>query len=305
MKNILITGCSGFIGQNLCRFLSPSTYILGVDIRPLPFSHPNLRFLRKDVLEMTASDLHGITDVIHLAARTGVRASASESADYLQKNVKATHHLLQISVVAGVRRFFFASSSSVYGDHPGQPEGSMPIGPEACKSFYALTKHQGEVLTWFYSQHYPIQCFCMRFFTVYGPQPRQDMLIGKAIYSALDGIFLPFYGKPSESLRSFTFVEDLCEAISKLLNFDTPEKWSAWNFGNPVNTDCQTVLDLLSTELSKFGKCLQIEYLSKDSQDTQETLANIEKARNLLKWNPSTNLQDGIAKTLSSIIPLS
>lgn len=303
MKQILVTGCSGFIGQNLCKYLGSLGYTFrGIDIRPPPCSLPNLEFHQKDVLELNAHDLSGISDVIHLAARTGVRASSSEAADYFQKNVQATHHLLELCVRVGVSRFFFASSSSVYGDHPGRDEGSMPIGPEACKSFYAITKHQGEVLTWFYSQQYPIQCFCMRFFTVYGPQPRKDMLIGKVIHSTLLGKPVPFYGTPSDSIRSFTFVDDLCNAIYRLLRLETSEKWSAWNLGNPVNSDCQTVLNLLSTELSKYGKHLQIEYFSKDSQDSQETLANTEKARALLEWNCVTYLQEGIARTVSSLM---
>lgn len=304
MPGILVTGCSGFIGQNLLRILQDKSEYrrVGVDLQALPPSCKVETFLQKDVLDLRKEDLSGISVVIHLAARTGVRASASEATDYFKKNVSATQHLLEISVKSGVRRFFFASSSSVYGDHPGQPEGDLPIGSESCKSFYALTKHQGEVLTWFYSQKYPIQCFALRFFTVYGPQPRNDMLIGKTIECALQGKPIQFFGQPWQSLRSFTYVDDLCDGILKLLQSSVSESWSAWNLGNPENISCDNILCILGDELNKHGYTVTSEYVAKDSQDTQETLANILKASKELGWKPNTSIQDGIHKTVQSVL---
>ncbi len=301
MNRILLTGCSGFIGSNFLQFgfsKMACTQILGIDRKPCSFTHTNFSFLHKSIQDLSLQDLSGITHILHLAARTGVRQSTSEAEDYFEQNVKATHHLLELAKQAGIQRFLFASSSSVYGDNPGQPEANLPITPLACKSFYALTKHQCEVLTHFYSQAYGIQCIGLRFFTVYGPSPRTDMLIGKAIHCAKAGLSLPFFGVPKDTLRSFTYVDDVISCILKLLNKNDLPAWSIWNIGNPTSVDCQTVLDCLKNELQKYGTQLTIQYFEKNSLDTIETRADITKASTELHWIPLTDIQEGIKKTV-------
>jgi nucleoside-diphosphate-sugar epimerase len=127
------------------------------------------------------------------------------------------------------------------------------------------------------------------------------MLIGKAIECAIEGKALTFFGNPEESLRSFTYVEDLCQGIESLLNYENLESWSAWNLGNPTNISCRAVLDILESELQVTGKSIKIVYGAKDSQDTKETLANIQKAREHLGWEPTTDIQVGIRKTIRSL----
>jgi UDP-glucuronate 4-epimerase len=301
MTRILVTGCSGFIGSNFLEYvytLNLPFSVLGVDWKPCSFSHSHFEFLQKSVQDLTIQDLSGVTHILHLAARTGVRQSTSEAEDYFEQNVKATHHLLELAKHRKIQKFLFASSSSVYGDNPGQTEGLLPILPSACKSFYALTKQQCEVLTHFYSQAYGIQCIGLRFFTVYGPSPRTDMLIGKAIHCAKAGLSIPFFGVPRNTLRSFTYVDDITSCILQLLKKDDLPMWSIWNIGNPNSVDCQSVLDCLKAELQKYGTEITIEYLEKNSLDTIETRADITKASTELHWTPLTDIQEGIKKTV-------
>jgi UDP-glucuronate 4-epimerase len=303
MIRILLTGCSGFIGSNFLRYVFSKTIhysILGVDHKSCSFVHPNFTFLLKSIQELSLQDLSGITHILHLAARTGVRQSTTQAEDYFEQNVKATHHLLELAKQLKIKTFLFASSSSVYGDNPGQSESEQPILPFACKSFYALSKQQCEVLTHFYAQTYGIQCIGLRFFTVYGPSPRTDMLIGKAIESAKTCTPLPFFGIPKNTLRSFTYVDDVISCILKLLEKENLPIWSIWNIGNPNSIDCQTVLDCLTSELQKYGHTLTIKYFEKNNLDTIETRADITKASTELHWIPLTDIKEGIQKTIYS-----
>ena len=126
------------------------------------------------------------------------------------------------------------------------------------------------------------------------------MLIGKAIQCAKANVPLPFYGKPSESLRSFTYVDDVISCILKLLEKTYLPPWSIWNIGNPYSIDCQTVLDSLQSELQTYGKTLTIDYLDKNTLDTLETRADITKASTELDWIPLTNISEGIRKIVRS-----
>lgn len=303
MKKLLITGVSGFIGSNFLRHIfdaSGSLFIIGVDKQECDFVNPHFEFIRKDVRDLTTKDVSGCTTILHLAARTGVRQSTLEAQDYLQQNVAATHHLLELAVQVGIQRVFFASSSSVYGDHPGQPEGEFPIDSVACKSFYALTKQQCETLSYYYSKKHGITCAALRFFTVYGPSPRKDMLIGQVIHSAIQQKVVSFFGDPSGTLRSFTYVDDVIQCICMLLEYQELPTWSAWNIGNPENVSCRYVLDCLTNELGKHTINYSLQYTEKNSLDTCETRANITKATRLLNWSPRVSIEEGIQKTVAS-----
>jgi UDP-glucuronate 4-epimerase len=303
MKKILLTGSSGFIGTNFIQYIHRHNipiYILGVDNYPSKIHYPHFSFLNKGVIDLTSADISGCTTILHLAARTGVRQSTLEAQDYLQQNVAATHHLLELAVKVGIQRVFFASSSSVYGDHPGQPEGEFPIDSISCKSFYALTKQQCETLSYYYSKKHGLTCAALRFFTVYGPSPRKDMLIGQVIHSAIQKNVVSFFGDPSETLRSFTYVDDVIRCILLLLEYQELPTWSAWNIGNPENVSCRYVLDCLTNELGKHTINYSLQYTEKNSLDTCETRANITKATRLLNWSPRVSIEEGIQKTVAS-----
>lgn len=304
MKQLLVTGVSGFIGTNFLRFVFEkidTLCIIGVDKQLCSFQHHNFTFLHKDIRNLSMFDISGCDTILHLAARTGVRQSTIEAEDYLQQNVVATHHLLELAVKTGIQQFFFASSSSVYGDHPGQPEGDSPIQPTACKSFYALTKQQCEVLSHYYSEKYTLKCAALRFFTVYGPAPRQDMLIGNVIHSAIQQKSITFFGDPLKTLRSFTYVDDVIQCILLLLEKPNLPKWSAWNIGNSENVSCQTVLNCLTDGLSTYNLSYSIQYTEQNKLDTTETRANIQKATSLLGWSPQVSIEKGIQKTISAV----
>ena len=303
MKRILLTGCSGFIGTNFLQYVFSHHLpfeVIGVDKNYCSFQHPTFIFLHKSVQELTESDISGCSIILHLAARTGVRQSTAEAEDYLKQNVLATTHLLELAVKTKVQQFFFASSSSVYGDQPGQSETDIPISPLACKSFYALTKQQCEVITHYYSQQFGLQCIGLRFFTVYGPSPRTDMLIGKIIDSAKRSEDVCFFGNPKETFRSFTYVDDVVECILKLIEKESLSSWSVWNIGNSNSVSCQVVLDCLTDTLQQYGLTYSVKYLEKNKLDTIETRANITKASYELNWMPKISIEEGIQQLISA-----
>jgi UDP-glucuronate 4-epimerase len=301
MNRILITGCSGFIGQNFLKYLfnkNSSIEVLGVDRNSSRFTHPSFTFLHTSVQSLTIADLSGVSSILHLAARTGVRQSILEPEDYLEQNVAATVHLLELAIKAHVKRFLFASSSSVYGDTAGRAEGSGPIDSSSCKSFYAFTKQQCEVLTHFYSQTYHLQCVGLRFFTVYGPSPRTDMLIGKVLDCAKSSTPFVFFGNPKNVLRSFTYVDDVASCLFSVLTTKNLPLWSVFNVGNPRSVDCHTILTYLEKELAAFGYTFSIQYREKNLLDSIETRAHINKAFTELQWIPAVDIEEGIHNTV-------
>jgi UDP-glucuronate 4-epimerase len=198
MKRVLITGGAGFIGSNLTKKLlaSGGYHVTCIDnfdpsypreqkengIKDF-FSDPNFAFLEGDIRrESDLNQIKNIDVIIHLAARAGVRQSIDNPGIYQDINVVGTLKALEYAKNNCVRKFIFASSSSVYGTNANFPwneeENTFPISP------YASSKISGETLGHVYSHLYNIKFLALRFFTVYGPSQRPDL----AIHKFLDGI---------------------------------------------------------------------------------------------------------------------
>src|SRR5436190_5946353 len=218
----LVTGVAGFIGSHLAQALVAQGHeVVGVDcltpyygrlrkeanLREAASSGP-FQFLELDLQDAKlAGVLRGADVVFHLAGQPGVRSSwGSSFADYVRNNVTVTQRLLEASERAGIRRFVYASSSSVYGNTARLPTTES----DPCRPFspYGVTKLAAENLCTAYADNGCVETVSLRYFTVYGPRQRPDMAFSRFISMALRGDTLPLHAG-GEQVRDFTYVDDV------------------------------------------------------------------------------------------------
>jgi UDP-glucuronate 4-epimerase len=233
---------------------------------------------------------HGIDAIVHLAAAAGVRPSIADPIRYQSVNVAGTQNLLEFARARGIRQFVFGSSSSVYGVNPNVPWKEsdhvlQPISP------YASTKVSAEVLGHVYAHLHGIRFIALRFFTVYGPRQRPDLAIHKFAHLMLQGATVPLYGDGS-TRRDYTYVGDIVAGIRAALEYrETP--FEVMNLGNNRTV---SLLELVRELESVLGFPAKIRWLPDQPGDVPQTWAAIEKARELLGYEPRTPLRQGLSR---------
>jgi UDP-glucuronate 4-epimerase len=307
MDNILVTGGAGFIGSHLAERLLREGKRLAIVDNLDDYYDPGLKRANLDEVracgpcEFFAADIRD-TDklrevfenfqpevVVHLAARPGVRPSFLDPDTYVSVNVLGTARLLEISRQSGVRRFVFASSSSVYGEST-----QAPFREDACTtrplSIYAATKVSGEALACTYAQTYPLSVICLRLFTVFGPRQRPDLAIRKFASLILQGAEVPLYGE-GRLERDFTYVDDAVDGIVSAL--DAPGPFDVFNLGNahPVRVDY-----MVETLAQALGKPVRRKLLPTPPGEMPLTHADLTKARRVLGYAPKIGFEDGIRR---------
>jgi UDP-glucuronate 4-epimerase len=225
--------------------------------------------------------------VVHLAARAGVRPSLLFPELYASVNINGTLCLLEQSRKYQVRRFVFASSSSVYGQFnrvPFSEEDSIgrPL------SVYAATKAAGEGLAFTYSHLYQLPIVCLRIFTAFGPRQRPDLAIRKFAQLICEGRELPVFGDGSMS-RDYTYVTDVVSAIDHALACSYP--FDIFNVGNSRPVRLDYMIEALESAL---GKRAIKKFLPAPPGDMPSTLASLDKSRRLLGYSPTVPFEDGI-----------
>lgn len=233
----------------------------------------------------------GLADggIVHLAARAGVRPSLREPRLYLETNVGGTLNMAEAAREFGVRRFVFASSSSVYGDRPASgpfredEDVSRPISP------YASTKVMGESLLHSYSHLYGLRIVALRFFTVYGPAQRPDLAIHKFTRLINRGEPVPVFGDGSTK-RDYTYVDDAIQGLLAALEYDGAA-FEIFNIGESRTVELGRLVALIEDAL---GRRARIERQPLQPGDVSLTHADISKARRLLRYDPRTPIEDGI-----------
>ena len=196
----------------------------------------------------------GADVVVHLAARAGVRPSIAQPALYADVNVNGTVTLLEAAKKNDIKKFVFASSSSVYGNNKKVPFSEddnvdFPISP------YAATKKAGELICHTYHHLYGISVTCLRYFTVYGPRQRPDLAIHKFARLIEQGKPIPVYGDGS-MMRDFTFIDDIIDGTAAAIN-----KCAGYNIYNLGESRPIKVNDLIGEIEKALGKKAVIEYL--------------------------------------------
>lgn len=319
-RNILVTGCSGFIGSHLVDCLLAEGFrVVGIDNFD-PFydpeikrrnlaqamGHPNFTLAEADIRDPDAlryafsqcfsphqplsTTYHPRNVIVHLAARAGVRPSLEDSLGYYDVNVRGTQTLLEAAKEHGVKQFVFSSSSSVYGANPDVPWGEdtpvlQPVSP------YAASKVAGELLGHVYSHLYGIRFLALRLFTVYGPRQRPDLAIHKFARLMLEGEPVPVYGDGS-SLRDYTYIEDVTEGIRAAIDYEG-SAYEVINLGSgrPIE-----LLEMVEALAEALGASAKLEFCPRQPGDVPQTRADINKARRFLGWRPQTSITEGLVQ---------
>ena len=300
----LVTGAAGFIGSHLCeRLLAEGHDVVGVDAfvdyYPREVKERNLtvarndarfRFVEGSLLGMDLADLlEDARHVYHLAAQAGVRASwGRDFAVYSDNNVLATQRLLEAAVAAGVPRFVYASSSSVYGDARALPlredAACQPVSP------YGVTKLAAEHLVQLYGRNHGLPVVSLRYFTVYGPRQRPDMAFHRFLKAARDGGSITIYGDGRQT-RDFTFVDDIVAATRAAA--ETGRPGCVYNVGGGERVTLANMLERISRVT---GRALQIVRAEAQKGDMRDTHAATEAARRDLDFRSTVSLDEGLAR---------
>jgi len=303
--SILVTGGAGFIGSHVVERLAGrgdkvvcldnfndcySAEVKRDNVRDA-LGTGKVRLLVGDIRDAevcrTAVADDDLIAVIHLAARAGVRPSIEQPALYEEVNCLGTVNLLEAARGAGVEKFVFGSSSSVYGVNSKVPFSeddpvTRPISP------YAATKRAGELMCHVYHHLYDLPIVCLRFFTVYGPRQRPDLAIHKFARLIEAGEPIPMYGDGT-SRRDYTYVSDIVDGV--LAALDRPLDFEIINLGNSEPVRLRDLIRIIEEAMEKQAR---IDQLPEQPGDVPVTYADITKARRLLGYDPQFPIRQGI-----------
>jgi UDP-glucuronate 4-epimerase len=306
-RTVLLTGAAGFIGSHVAVALARrGDAVVGLDSFD-PYYDPlrkraNVREIAEEApgaaFELVEGDLrnrelveelfrrHRFDGVVHLAAMAGVRASVDDPFTYYDVNLTGTLCLLEAARRHGTERFVFASTSSAYGATTRFPfceddPADRPLAP------YPASKRAAELLGHSFHHHYGTRFTALRFFTVYGPRGRPDMLTYKLLDAVRTGEPLVLYDG-GRMLRDWTFVGDIAAGVLAALDAELGYEIINLGRGKP-----SLVGDYVAVFESITGK--KVPYLDAPrlDSDVERTHANIDKARRLLGYDPRVEVEEG------------
>ena len=307
--NFLVTGGAGFIGSHVCEQLLQDNHNVWVLDDLNPFYEPALKqenlaalaqvggsrfqFIQGDITNRgtvdAALEAARFDQLIHLAARAGVRPSLEEPALYQRVNVEGTVNLLEAARLAGVKKFTLASSSSVYGMNAKVPFSESdpifhPISP------YAASKLACEALGHVYHHLYGLDVVMLRFFTVYGARQRPDLAIHKFARLMQAGKPIPLFGDGGTA-RDYTYVDDIVDGVTACTRLEFG--YEVFNLGESHTVTLARLVELLEKSL---GLKAVIDRQPAQPGDVPLTYANVDKARRMLGYQPSTQIEAGLEK---------
>ena len=308
MARYLVTGAAGFIGARVVRaVLDRGDEVVGVDnLNPaydvrmkehrlhLLEGQRGFQFERRDICDRRGVEelaRSGRFDaVLNLAARAGVRASLSDPWAYLDANITGTLNLLEACKRNAIPKFLLASTSSLYGAHPPLPtpeeaDSSRPL------QAYAASKKAAEVLSHAYHHLDGIDVTVLRYFTVYGPAGRPDMVMFRFIQWISEEQPVRLQGDGEQS-RGFTYLEDI--AAGTVLGL-RPLGYEIINLGGHERVTINALIRMLEDRIGKKARVLRQEA---HPADMTSSWASVEKAKRLLEWSPRTTFTEGVAQTV-------
>jgi len=309
---ILVTGCAGFIGFHLANKLSQNknNIIFGIDnvnnyydiklkkdrLKILK-QNKNFKFSKFDITSFTRINSFfkkkKIDIVIHLAAQAGVRYSITNSEAYVKSNLIGFYNIIENSRLFKIKKFFYASTSSVYGDSNNFPlsEFSNTNNP---KSFYAATKKSNEVLAYSYYEIFKFKAIGLRFFTVYGEFGRPDMALFKFTKCIIENKKIELFNG-GDHVRDFTYISDVVESIRRLITkkFDFPEIF------NISSSNPQQLKKFLKITEQIIGKKAKIINKKMQKGDVYKTHGDSKKLQKKINFLPSVDIDEGIKKFIN------
>jgi nucleoside-diphosphate-sugar epimerase len=301
--NILVTGAAGFIGSHLAERLAVMGHVVrGLDcftdyyartLKELNVSAlkaQGVDFLPLDLAEDDlGSAVRDVEIVYHLAAQPGLSATSTFQT-YVRNNITTTYRLLEaVGGLTSFQGFVYISTSSVYGSYATGSEDSEPKPT----SHYGVTKLAAEQLALSYRRTQGLPACSLRLFSVYGPRERPEKLYSKLIRSILERKELPLYEGSEHHLRSYTYVDDALDGmVSVLDNLDRCEG-EIFNIGTDATIATGEGIRIVEEII---GQPVRITRKPKRPGDQLKTHANIEKARRVLGYNPTTLPTEGLAR---------
>lgn len=311
---ILVTGGSGFLGSNLCkRLLEEGNEVTALDnlisgnesnIEKLK-DNPNFKFINKDVLKI--AELEGEFDrVYHMASPASPNLHSKRSYmalpfETMKSNTEGTWAAAQFALDKGAK-FLFASTSETYGDpleHPQKESYRGNVSTTGIRSVYDEAKRFGETITSAFIRYKNLDGRIIRIFNTYGPN--MDLEDGRAVIEfvvrAMKNEPIPIFGDGTQT-RSFCYVDDLIDGIIKAMETEGTTG-EIFNLGNPGEF---TITDLAQVVKRVTGSTSEIKYTEALPQDDpKKRKPDITRARQILKWEPKINLEDGLKKLISYI----
>lgn len=309
-KSYLITGVAGFIASHIAEYLllQGAQKVVGLDNMATGFQeniallrrYPNFEFIEGDLRDLDTCHraCQGIDLICHQAAIGSVPRSVQSPDLSSSANILGFVNLVVAARDAGIRRFVFASSSSVYGDEPNLPKTEARIGRPL--SPYAITKYTNEIMAWNFATLYGIDFIGFRYFNVFGP--RQSP---KGAYAAVIPLFIdacltrqPAYiNGDGQQTRDFTYVDNVVQANVKALHTDNPDALNqVYNIGIGGR---YTLLDLYQTIADLTDCSLPPVLRAPRAGDIRDSQADIDKARTLLDYRPEVDFREGLRRTVA------
>jgi len=310
MSRYLVTGAAGFIARAVIQSLSAAGHtVVGVDnlndsydprlkewrLQQLT-SLPGFTFIKDDICrsgfftKLTETQ-PAFDAVIHLAARAGVRQAVEIPEVYLQTNAAGTLNLLEWCRKSGTGKVVLASTSSIYGANPPLPTTEEA---DSCHplQIYAASKKAAEVMAYTYHHLYGLDSTIVRFFTVYGPAGRPDMVMFRFTRWIAEGDTVTITGDGNQ-MRGFTYVDDIADGVIKALK---PVGYEIINLGGHETI---TINELLQRIETLVGKKANIQYIARHPADVDANWADVTKARRLLGWEPVVSLDAGVSQMVN------
>ncbi len=304
--NFLVTGGAGFIGYHVCeRLLRDGHAVWALDdlnhfydpkiklanVRDLQTQAKRFTFAQGDLTDRACLDdlLGGVKfdQIVHLAARAGVRPSLEQPALYQRVNVEGTAHLLEAARLNRVKKITVASSSSVYGVNSKVPfTESDPIF--SAISPYAASKLACEALGHVYHHVYGMDIAMLRFFTVYGPRQRPDLAIHKFARLISAGKAIPVFGDGSAA-RDYTYATDTVDGVVACAQKEFG--YEIFNLGESQTVTLSRLIALLEKHL---GRKAIIDRQPPQPGDVPITFADISKAEKMLGYHPRIKIEEGM-----------
>ena len=288
MKKILITGGCGFIGSNLTDFLIKKGYkIYLVDNfskNKINSYNKKSKLYRIDINQINSlKKLPNFEAIIHLAASADILISKQEEKKYFNDNIEGLQEILNFCSSKKIKKFIFASSASVYGDTKNiSVKESFLLKPG---HYYAYTKYIGEKMIQKYSSVNKFNYCILRFFNIYGPN--SNAVISTFLAQKIQKKTISIFGSGKQK-RDFLHVDDLCEAISRVLKSNKSNN-KVYNLGSGK---AHSINDIYK-KIDYKNKI----HLTKRNDDIEISIANIKKIKKDLKWVPKINIDQGIKKT--------
>ncbi len=309
MKNVLVTGGAGFIGSNLSKKLIELDYNVVVldnlstgkkeNLNPIL---DKIKFIHGDINDggLLAREFKDIDYIFHHAAIPSVPRSIDNPFLSAYNNVDGTLNVLWAAKNAGVKKLVFAGSSSAYGNREGQTKSEilkpMPLSP------YAATKLAGEYYCKVFAHVYGLPTICLRYFNVFGPNQNPDSqysaVIPKFIKAIMNDESPVIYGDGTQK-RDFTYVENNIKANLLAIEADKVI------MGETINIACgksYSLIDIVDIINRKLNKNIKPIFEEARLGEVKDSLADLQKAKNLIDYEPIIEFEEGLNKTIDWFI---